>query len=66
MKASTFITERRSLGSWLAYALPDDSDDTRRPPDPPEERRPLRTGNPERPELPASDTMKETSEGKLA
>jgi hypothetical protein len=34
MKASTLIRQRRALGNWLAYALPDDHDDDRRRPEP--------------------------------
>lgn len=31
MKASTLVRQRRCLGSWLAYAFPDDPEDERRP-----------------------------------
>jgi hypothetical protein len=38
VKASAVIRARRSLGNWLAYALPDDHEDDTRSPDPPEKK----------------------------
>lgn len=39
MRASTLIRQRRALGNWLAYALPDDHEEDTRTPDPPQERK---------------------------
>ena len=62
MKASALIRQRRSLGSWLSYAFPDDHDTDTRTPDPPERKEagppsPAQTSEPTPGTTPASERL---------